>query len=346
MSFVSELRHLLVSEKEVYDLSKNEEFKEFNFIGVKETSSTIDMVAFIQADSLTETQIVSLRDKFFRIVQIVSYDFGIKPRGRNPNALLGFIFDHQYSPFLRNFIQKQTKIIHSGKSAVLVSWVIDTNRKQIYTHHNPVSLIPPVVIMDSMIFPGLKYLESCLNNYSPSFSNQPPYFANASLKDSKISVSSDTIINPFDRLDKRLDEIYSFLKNMSQNPSKYNFPNVSKVQIFEQVNSYVENQNISQNNTEYISKFLEELEEFKEMIKNLEEKYDNINDSQAVTIRDRKFKEIQRNQPEIWKNIVQLKRLWNGIKGGTVKLGEHFAEDSPLGKAAIGFLEGLTDDID
>ncbi|MDJ0507677.1 MAG: hypothetical protein QNJ64_00240 [Crocosphaera sp.] len=155
-----------------------------------------------------------------------------------------------------------------------------------------------------------------------------------------------TVINQFYRLEKRLEEIYSSIKNMSQNQSKYNLSNASKVQIIENINSPIGNQNISQNNTENVEIFLEELQEFKKIMENLQEKYDNVNDSQAITIRDRKLREIERNQPERWKKFLQLKRLWKGIKGGAIKLGEHFAEDTPWGKAAIGFIEAVSDDID
>jgi len=71
MSFVSELQNLLVEEKKVYDLSRNEEFADFNFVGFKETATTIDFVAFVKADNLTERQIVDLRDSFFNITQVV-----------------------------------------------------------------------------------------------------------------------------------------------------------------------------------------------------------------------------------------------------------------------------------
>jgi len=42
--------------------------------------------------------------------------------------------------------------------------------------------------------------------------------------------------------------------------------------------------------------------------------------------------------------LLSLTQLWNGLKKGALKAGEHFTEEMPWGKAAIGFLEGVMDD--
>ncbi|MEH2301189.1 MAG: hypothetical protein V7K88_19870 [Nostoc sp.] len=229
MSFITELRTRLISDKQVYDLSRNEEFAEFNFIGLKETPLSVDLVAFTKADGFTEKQIVDLRDKFFNITQIVSYDFGLKPGPRMPNGLLGLVFEHECPRYLIEFIKKQTKISHWQRSAVLVSWVIDVKYKQIYTHNNPVSLFPPVVIMEDSVFPGLEYLKSFIYTYrSPSIHLD---------NDTKASIQN------FGRLESRLEEIYKIIKTIPEQQSKYNFPNAKRVQIFEQVDTYIENNN-------------------------------------------------------------------------------------------------------
>ena len=41
-----------------------------------------------------------------------------------------------------------------------------------------------------------------------------------------------------------------------------------------------------------------------------------------------------------------LKHLWNGSKLAATKIAEHFAQESPWGKGVLGFLEGVTSDID
>ena len=167
MSFIHKLQKNFIKEKQVYDLSRNEEFAEFNFVGFKETNATIDFVACVRADKLTERQIVNLRDSFFNITQTVSYDFGLKPLARNPNGLLCFVFEDNLPNHLANFIKKQTKISNFKKSAVIVSWAIDIKNKQIYTHNNLVSLFPPVYIVEGWVFPGLDYLKSFLYTYNP-----------------------------------------------------------------------------------------------------------------------------------------------------------------------------------
>ena len=166
MSFICELQNNLIEEKQVYDLSRNKVFAKFNFVGFKETNATIDFIAFVRADNLTEKQIVVLRDSFFNITQIVSYDFGLKPLARNPNGLLCFIFEDNLDNNLANFINKQTKIYNFKRSTVIVSWTIDLKNKQIYTHNNPVSLFPPVYIIKKWVFPGLDYLKSLLYTYN------------------------------------------------------------------------------------------------------------------------------------------------------------------------------------
>ncbi|MDF5707312.1 MAG: hypothetical protein PUP90_06430 [Nostoc sp. S4] len=326
MSFIAQLRTSLISDKQVYDLSRNEEFAEFNFIGLKETPLTVDLVAFTKADGLTEKQIVDLRDKFFNITQIISYDFGLKPRGRMPNALLGLVFEDECPSSLVEFIQKQTKISHWERSAVLVSWVIDIKSKQIHTHNNPVSLLPPVVILESTVFPGLDYLKSFVSIYR---------FQSVHLdNDTKITIQN------FSRLESRLEEIYNIIKTMPEQQSKYNFPNAKRVQIFEQVETYIDKNNTNEQNIK------QSLKDLKQLSEKLQQQYPDATEEYAAAIIDAEFREIQRTQPQRWQKILSLKRLWNGVKKGSLKAGEHFVEETPWGKAIIGFLEGITDETE
>lgn len=88
------------------------------------------------------------------------------------------------------------------------------------------------------------------------------------------------------------------------------------------------------------------LDDLKQTVGTLQKKYPQANEEQATSIIDAEFKEIKRTQPHQWERFLSLKRLWNGLKKGTLKAGEHFAEETPWGKAAIGFLEGVTDNIE
>jgi hypothetical protein len=54
--------------------------------------------------------------------------------------------------------------------------------------------------------------------------------------------------------------------------------------------------------------------------------------------------EIRRTDTR-WQNFLTLKCLWNGGKKAVIKVSEHFTEENVWGKAAIAFLEGITEDI-
>jgi hypothetical protein len=165
LPFISYLRDRLVTEKGLHDLSRNPELASFPLIGFHQSTVSMDFVAFRAADRLTESQIVSLRNEFFDAVQHVSGEFGLKPRGRNPNGLLAFVFEEGCSESMARFVRKQTRISHRASTgAVTVSWAIDLEHRRIHTHENPVSIFPPVIVMPQTVFPGLGWLESILAN--------------------------------------------------------------------------------------------------------------------------------------------------------------------------------------
>ena len=83
-----------------------------------------------------------------------------------------------------------------------------------------------------------------------------------------------------------------------------------------------------------------------QIIQALEKKYTYVQDEQqARHIIDAEFKEIKEQKPIEWQNLISLKRLYNGGKNAAVKVGEHFAESSPWGKGFLGFLEGVSEDV-
>ncbi len=86
------------------------------------------------------------------------------------------------------------------------------------------------------------------------------------------------------------------------------------------------------------------LNDYKQFFNNLQQKYSvQAPESEFQQIIDVEFQEIQKTQPQRWQNFLNLKRLWNGGKKATLKMGEHFTEESLWGKAAIAFLEGITE---
>lgn len=165
MSFISKLKKHLSNKEDFSDLSKNIEFVDFDIIGFRETTLFIEFAAFVSADRLTEMQIVAFRNKFFELTRMLPHSFNLMPKGRNPNGLLVFVFEEGCSEKIAKFIQKQSKIAHWMQSGVIVSWAIDVKSKKIYTHKNPVSSFPPVIIWNKTVYPGLEYLQSFLNEY-------------------------------------------------------------------------------------------------------------------------------------------------------------------------------------
>lgn len=159
-------RHLgdhLVREKEAHDLSRNAGFAAFQFLGYRTSASAVELVALCDADGLTEDDIVRLRDEFFDLVRRLPHDYGLKPRGRNPNGLLGFVYADGCPEPMARFIARQTRISHAaGTGGVVVSWALDVAARRIHTHDNPVSIFPPVIIAARSVYPGLDYLQSLL----------------------------------------------------------------------------------------------------------------------------------------------------------------------------------------
>jgi HEAT repeat protein len=86
------------------------------------------------------------------------------------------------------------------------------------------------------------------------------------------------------------------------------------------------------------------LNDYKQFFNDLQQKYPvQPPESALQPIINAEFQEIQKFQPQRWQNFLNLKRLWNGAKKSGLKVGEHFTEENLWGKAAIAFLEGITE---
>ena len=197
LPFIRSLRDRLVAEKGLHDLSQNPGLASFPLFGVHTSAVSTDFVAFRMADGLTESQVVSLRNEFFDAVQHVSREFGLKPRGRNPNGLLAFVFEEGCSESMARFVRKQTRISHRASSgAVTVSWAIDLEHRRIHTHENPVSLFPPVIVVPQTVFPGLGWLESVVG----SLPDDPPEEARRAEPAAPASPAPAVSLAPADRI--------------------------------------------------------------------------------------------------------------------------------------------------
>lgn len=97
--------------------------------------------------------------------------------------------------------------------------------------------------------------------------------------------------------------------------------------------------NTSEQNVEVV------LADFKQFLNDLQQKYPNVTNETAIQVVDAEFTEMKRSQPQQWQNFLSLKRQWNGVRTALLKAGEHYAEETPLGKALIGYLEGVSEDL-
>jgi hypothetical protein len=355
MSFVATVRDRLVSEKSVHNLSRNSEFADFYYIGYKATPFVIDFVTLIGADGLTERQIVDLRDKFFSAVQAVSYEFGLRPGPRNPNGLLVFIFEGGCPNTLIRFIQKQSRANNSfRKSAVTVSWAIDVQKKTVFTHDNPVSFIPPIVILKQTVFPGVGFLNEVLEQYTRPA--QPPHGSTTPRRRSESIESSgsdpgknsrfgeaisDNVMAQLRLMQTRIEEILATLHKMPDQP-KYSFPNAQKVQIIEQIDTYIENAADADR-----LELRQALLDLQQEITALKQRYPDVKtEAEAQAVVEAEIVVLKQNEPQRWHKLLELQRWWNGARSSTLNVGEHLTEQSIWGKAVLGFLEGFSEDID
>src|SRR6202008_3988892 len=76
---------------------------------------------------------------------------------------------------MARFIRRQTRISHGASTgAVTVSWAIDLKHRRIHTHQNPVSIMPPVMVVPQTVYPGVEWLESVLREVPDDVPGAPP----------------------------------------------------------------------------------------------------------------------------------------------------------------------------
>jgi hypothetical protein len=86
------------------------------------------------------------------------------------------------------------------------------------------------------------------------------------------------------------------------------------------------------------------LADFQAFVADLQSQHPNITTPAAAT---QTIANAAQELPQPrWKNFLNLKRLWNGSKKAGIKVGEHFAENNVWGKAAIAFLEGVSENVE
>ncbi len=136
------------------------------------------------------------------------------------------------------------------------------------------------------------------------------------------------------------------------NTSKYNFPNAQKVQIIEQVDTYIENQAASETiNTALLA----EIADLQQFIADLEIQHPNLAEEEvAMAIVDNALTEIQTRQPDLWQKIcyqttilkqqlLNPERHLQASKATLVEVAKAACEKSLIVKAVITYLDKFSE---
>ncbi|MFH7245163.1 MAG: hypothetical protein ACHWZW_20190 [Spirulina sp.] len=125
--------------------------------------------------------------------------------------------------------------------------------------------------------------------------------------------------------------------------SKYNFSKAEKVQIFEQVDTYIE----AQHNYATDPSVQATIMDLKALITHLQSQHPTVaNESEALAIIDAEFTEVQHSSSSKWANLRQQlinpKRHLQATKATLIEIAQHYLEESIWGKATITYLDTLS----
>ncbi|MBH8552677.1 hypothetical protein I8751_09885 [Nostocaceae cyanobacterium CENA357] len=159
-------------------------------------------------------------------------------------------------------------------------------------------------------------------------------------------ISKEKPVDSLSQIFDKLEEVIVAIQAMPNQP-KYNFPNAQNVKIIEQAKTYIEQVGTYIEDSKATDPDLKlALDDLKQVIVDLQQKHPQATEEQATAVIEAEFEEIKRVQPHRWQKLLSLKRLWHGLKQGSFKVSEHFAEETPWGKGVIGFLEGVMDEVE
>jgi hypothetical protein len=133
--------------------------------------------------------------------------------------------------------------------------------------------------------------------------------------------------------------------------SKYNFPKAKKVQVFEQVDTYIENNYLKD------EALKQQIPEVHQLVHQLQQTHQPTTEVQAAEIIDVEFREIQKTNPTRWQTIrKQLQLLKRQIldpeshlkatKATLAEVAKHYLEESVVSKALITYLDTMSADSD
>jgi hypothetical protein len=131
--------------------------------------------------------------------------------------------------------------------------------------------------------------------------------------------------------------------------SKYNFPKAEKVQIFEHVDTYIEHNHATDETLK------QQIKDLSTLINTLQTTHRPTTETEALTIINAEFHEIQTTQPTRWQTLQhqlhllkrQLLNPERHLSAGKAVLSEvakHYLEESVVAKAIITYLETMSED--
>ncbi|MBW4538445.1 MAG: hypothetical protein KME43_04780 [Myxacorys chilensis ATA2-1-KO14] len=126
------------------------------------------------------------------------------------------------------------------------------------------------------------------------------------------------------------------------NSSKYNFPNAQKVQIFEQVDTYIEHNHSTD------PEIKTAIADLQLLLTQLQTQHPQVTtESQALTILDAEFTEIQQSPTHplvtLRQQLLNPERHLQAIKATLGEIVKHYLEESVWSKAAITYLDKMSE---
>lgn len=137
-------------------------------------------------------------------------------------------------------------------------------------------------------------------------------------------------------ISQSFNNIYIFMTERS----KYTFQSVHNLQINENGATGIQNNRFDDD------KIKETLSDLEQVITDLQHQYPQATEEETIPIIEAEFQEIKINQPQRWQKFLNLKRIWTGLRSTFLKTSEHLANENIWVIGVIGFLEGVTDEID
>jgi hypothetical protein len=125
--------------------------------------------------------------------------------------------------------------------------------------------------------------------------------------------------------------------------SKYNFPNAQKVQIFEKVDTYIENNYPNDPETKAA------ISDIQTLIAQLQTQHPQVvTEAQALAIIDVEFTEIQQSKTHklatLRKQLLNPERHLQATKAALGEIAKHYLEESVWAKTIITYLDKFSEE--